>query len=67
MEFKKTEGGLLLSGKTLGVLGWVLTTLNSKYTYLLLANNDTVKALSFNTEEEAKTALLKEGNNNGQK
>jgi len=49
---------LALKSKKRGILGWVMTTINSKYTYGLTRKETISKRELFDTEDDAKAALM---------
>ena len=58
MKFIEMTCGTVLKSKKNGVLGWVMLTTNNKYVFSLTRKETITKRELFDTEEEAKTALL---------
>lgn len=60
MKFKKMSGGLALYYKKRGLVGWVMETTNGKWTCDVSRKQTKGKRPIFDTEDEAKKALIEE-------
>jgi len=57
MKYEKKEGGLALISKNRGIVGWVLKTVNGKFTYDVSRKEKKTHREIFDTEDEAKAGL----------
>lgn len=59
MKFEKSGGGLALISKKRGILGWVMKSTNGQYTYDVSRKQTKGKREFFETEDLAKSALMR--------